>query len=322
MPVLPPWVSDPAGPSAREIVGLYWFMFGAAVLVLAIVDGALIYAGIRFRERPGVPAKQFHGHNMLELLWTVIPTIMVITFAVLSFQRLLVLNDVSTGSEMTIKVQARQWTFTFEYPQAYGGTSFVTSDGTPLQSAERIDIPANTKVTLEITSQDVIHSFWVPNLGGKKDAVPGHTTYMTLEADRAGEFKGQCFEFCGDGHADMLITVVAHPKDEYAAWAQGAVADYERRNSPDTKAGRELFKSLACAGCHAIQGLTAGKVGPDLTHVASLPSIVGVLSPVNEENLTKWITKPSAVKPGTLMPDLGLDTDTVNKLVQFLLTQK
>lgn len=322
MPILPPWVSDPAGAAAREIVPLYWFMFGAAILVLAIVDGALIYAGIRFRERPGVPAKQFHGHNLLELLWTVIPTLMVITFSILSFQRLLVLNDVSTGSEMTIKVHARQWQFTFEYPKEFGGASFVTSDGTPLQSAEQLDIPANTRVTLEITSQDVIHSVWVPNLGGKKDAVPGHTNYMTLEADRPGEYKGQCFEFCGDGHADMLIRVVAHPRGQYAAWVQGAVADFDRRSSPETKAGRELFQTLACAGCHTIQGLTGGKVGPDLTHIASAPSIAGVLSPVNEENLTKWISNPQAVKPTTQMPNLNLDADTVAKIVQFLLTQK
>ncbi len=322
MPVLPPWVSYAAGASAREIQPLYWFMFGSAIVVLAVVYGALVYSGIRFRERPGVAARQFHGHNLLELAWTVIPTLMVVTFTILSFQRLLVLNDVDTGAEMTIKVQARQWTFTFEYPKEWNGASFVTSDGKPLVSAEQLDIPANTKIKLEITSQDVIHSFWVPNLGGKKDAVPGHTNYLTLEADEPGEYKGQCFEFCGNGHADMLIRVTAHPKGEYAAWVQSAVADYDRRNSPETKEGRELFRTRACAGCHTILGLTGGKVGPELTHIASKPSIAGVLSPVNQENLTKWITKPSAVKPGTQMPDLGLDQQTVAKLVQFLLTQK
>ncbi len=322
MPVLPPWVSDPAGASAKEIVPLYWFMFGAAVLVLAIVDGALIWSGIKYRERPGVPARQFHGHNLLELAWTVIPTIMVVTFTILSFQRLLVLNDVDTGAEMTIKVHARQWTFNFEYPQTYQGTTFVTSDGTPFTSAEQVDIPANTKVKLEITSQDVIHSFWVPNLGGKKDAVPGRTTTLSLESDRPGTFKGQCFEFCGDGHADMLLLVVAHPKAEYATWAKNAVAEYNRRNSPETKAGRELFKSLACAGCHTIQGLTGGKVGPELTHVASKGDIAGVLRPLDEANMTKWIANPPAVKPGTQMPNYNLDQDTIAKLVQFLLTQK
>jgi cytochrome c oxidase subunit 2 len=322
MPILPPWVSDPAGPSAREIVPLYWIMFAAAVIVLAIVDGALIWSGIKYRERPGVPARQFHGHNLLELAWTVIPTIMVISFSVLSFQRLLILNDVDTGADMTIKVQARQWTFGFEYPKDYKGASFITSDATPLTGAEELHIPVNTKVKLEMTSQDVIHSFWIPNLGGKKDVVPGRTTFLSLQADRAGEFKGQCFEFCGDGHADMLLRVVVHPTSDYANWVKTAVADYNRRNSPETKAGRELFKSLACAGCHTIDGLTAGKVGPPLTHIASKRDIAGVLSPVNEENLRKWIANPPGVKPGTQMPNLGLDQDTIGKIVQFLLTQK
>lgn len=322
MPVLPPWVTDPAGAAAREIVPLYWIMFAAAVVVLAIVDGALIWSGIRYRERPGVPAKQFHGHNLLELAWTVIPTIMVVSFSILSFQRLLVLNDVDTGAEMTIKVHARQWSFAFEYPLGFKGTSFATSDATPLTSAERIDIPVNTKVRLEMTSADVIHSFWIPNLGGKMDLIPGRTTYLSLQADRVGEFKGQCFEFCGDGHADMLLRVVVHQTSEYAAWAKGAVAEYERRNSPETKAGRELFKSLACSACHLIEGLTAGRVGPPLTHIASKKDIAGVLSPVNEENLRKWIANPAAVKPGTQMPALGLDQDTIAKVVQFLLTQK
>lgn len=321
MPVLPPWVSDPAGPAAREIVPLYWFMFALAVIVLAIVDGGLIYAGIKFRERPGVTAKQFHGHNLLELAWTVIPTIMVVSFSILSFQRLLVLNDVNTGTEMVVKVHARQWQFTFEYPREFKGTSLVTSDG-PLTQTERIDIPVNTKVKLELTAEDVIHSFWIPNLGGKMDAVPGRTTYLSLQADRAGEFKGQCFEFCGDGHADMLLLVVAHETSEYGTWAKTAIDDYNRRNSPETKAGRELFKSLACAGCHIIEGLTAGRVGPPLTHIASKPNIAGVLSPVNEENLKKWISNPPAVKPGTQMPNLGLDEDTITKITQFLLTQK
>ncbi len=322
MPVLPPWVSDPAGPVAREIVPLYWILFGAAVVVLAIVDGGLIYAGIKFRERPGVAAKQFHGHNMLELAWTVIPTLMVITFSVLSFQRLLVLNDVDTNAEMTVKVIARQWSFSFQYPAEQ---TFKLKDGTALQTAQEMHIPVDTKVKLEITSQDVIHAFYVPNLGGQKDAVPGRTTTLWIQADRVGSFKGQCAEFCGDGHADMLITVVAHPKSEYAAWAASAVADADRLNDPATKEGRELFLSLACAGCHTVAGTAAaGKVGPELTHIAADPThkIAGIISPVNAENLRRWIKDPQKEKPGTVMPTLGLDDATIDKIVSWLLTLK
>ncbi len=326
MPVLPPWVSDPAGPVARQIVPLYWFMFAIAVIVLVLVDGGLIWAGIKYRERPGVPAKQFHGHNLLELTWTVIPTLMVVTFAVLSFQRLLLINDVDSGAQMTIQVHARQWSFTYAYPEQ---DMFKLKDGTYLKTATDLTIPANTKVKLELTSADVIHSFWVPNLGGKKDAVPGHTNTLWLEADQPGDYKGQCFEFCGDGHADMLINVHAVPKDQYAAWAASAVKAQEDAASaggPEAQAGRQLFLSLPCAGCHTVAGTTAqGKVGPELSNIAGQgpdKKLAGVLGPVNAENLHKWIKDPQAVKPGTIMPNLGLDDATVDKVVAFLLTLK
>jgi cytochrome c oxidase subunit 2 len=318
-------VSDPAGVTAKEIVPLYWLMFGVAVVVLAIVDGALIWSGIKYRERPGVPARQFHGHNLLELAWTVIPTIIVVTFSVLSFQQLLKINvDADTPADMTIKVHARQWSFQFEYPQAYKDAKFVTRDGKTLLAAQELNIPVNTKVKLEITSQDVIHSFWIPNLGGKKDAVPGRTTYLSLDAERAGTYKGQCFEFCGEGHADMLLIVVAHRQTEYAAWAKDAVAQADLLLDPATQKGRELFLSLACVGCHTVAGTpAAGKVGPDLTHVASKKDIAGGrLSPVNAETLHRWIKDPQKEKPGTVMPTLGLDDATVDQIVKWLLTLK
>lgn len=316
-------MSDPAGPAAREIVPLYWIMFGAAVLVLVIVYGAIFYAGIRYRERPGVAAKQFHGHNMLELLWTVIPTIMVISFSILSFQRLLVLNDVDTGTEMTVKVTARQWSFAFEYPREYKGVSFALRDGSALKVGEELHVPVNTKVKLEMRAEDVIHSFWVPNLGGKMDVIPGRTTYLAIQADRAGTFKGQCFEFCGNGHADMLLRIVAHPTSEYAAWAKTAVEEANIPLDPATARGRELFMAQACVGCHLVKNTPAnGRVGPELTKIGSKANIAGVLSPVNVDNLTRWILDPPGVKPGTAMPKLNLDPDTARAIAQWLSTLK
>lgn len=322
-PVLPPWVSDPAGPAAREIVPVYWIMFAAAVVVLVIVYGAIFYAGIKYRERPGVAAKQFHGHNLLELLWTVIPTIMVISFSVLSFQKLLILNDVDTGTEMTVKVTARQWSFTFEYPKEYKGISFALRDQSALKVGEELHIPVGTKVKLEMRAEDVIHSFWIPNLGGKMDVIPGRPTYLAIQADRAGTFKGQCYEFCGDGHADMLLRVVAHPTSEYAAWARTAIADANLPLDPATARGRELFLSQACVGCHLVRNTSAaGKVGPELTKMGSKANIAGVLSPVNVDNLTRWIMDPQVVKPGTAMPDLNLDEPTSRAIAQWLATLK
>ena len=295
-------------------------MFVAAIIVLVIVDGGLLYAGIRFRDRPGHTAKQFHSHNALELLWTVVPTIMVISFSVLSFGRLNVMNDTS-GAAMTVNVQGQQWTWMMSYPKE---DRFKLADGTYLQAAQELHIPVNTKVRIALSSKDVIHSFWVPNIGGKKDAVPGRNTDLWIQADKPGTYKGQCFEFCGTGHADMLITLVAQTPDDYAAWIAGALAEANRLNDPATKKGRETFLALPCTGCHTVSGTTAGgKVGPDLTHVATKKSIAGgVVSPVNEDTLTKWIRDPQAMKPTTQMPNYHLSDEQIHDIVQWLLTLK
>jgi cytochrome c oxidase subunit 2 len=316
-----PWPNDPQGPVARSIADLYWIMFIAAVIVLAIVDGALIYAGIKFRERPGHVAQQFHGHNMLELTWTIIPTIMVVSFSVLSWQKLDFINNSRGGDVgMVIHAEGSQWQWTFSYPQE---DRYKLLEGY-LRTSEELHIPVGMKVRIELSAKDVIHSFWVPSLGGKRDAVPGRATELWIQADKPGTYKGQCFEFCGDGHADMLITLVAHTPSEYAAWIPEAVKQANIPLDPNTKVGRELFLSLACAGCHTIKGTTAGgKIGPELTHLMSKKSIAGgVLSPVNEENLKRWIADPPAVKPGTLMPKLPLSQQQIDDIVLFLQTLK
>jgi cytochrome c oxidase subunit 2 len=316
-----PWTVDQRGPLAEQIAPLYWVMFGAAMIVLAIVAGALIYSGIKFRERPGHVAQQFHGHNLLELIWTVVPTLMVISFSIASWNRLNVVNDVDSGTAMTIVVEARQWSWSFTYPDQ---PLFKLADGSPL-IAGTLDIPVGQKIKLVLRSKDVIHSFFAPNLGGKKDAVPGHDNLMWIQADKPGTYVSHCTEFCGDGHADMLITIVAHDQGEYASWAKDAVTLANRLNDPATKAGRDTFLSSACVGCHTVQGTQAtGKVGPELTHIASKPNIAGVLSPVNEENLTKWVSNAPSIKPGVVMPKFqGTLTDQqIHDIVQWLLTLK
>jgi cytochrome c oxidase subunit 2 len=222
---------------------------------------------------------------------------------------------------MTIPTEGRQWSWLFSYPKE---DRFKLIDGSYLTVGEELHIPVNTKVLIQLSSKDVIHSFWVPNIGGKKDAVPGRATELWIQADKPGTYKGQCFEFCGTGHADMLISLVVHPKAEYASWITAALADANRAIDPKTKVGRELFLSLPCVGCHTVKGTPAsGKVGPELTHVASKKSIAGgLLSPVNEENLTKWIKNPPAVKPDTKMPNLNLSDEQIHDIVQWLLTLK
>ena len=322
-----PWPVDPQGPLARSIADLYWLMFGAAIVVLAIVVGALVVAGIRFRERPGHQARQYHGNNLLELIWTVVPTLMVISFSVLSFQRLTLVNDVDSGAAMTIKAEGKQWVWSYQYPS---DPAFKLSDGTYLKAAEELHIPAGQKVKIELSSVDVIHSFYIPKLGGQKDAVPGRATEMWIQADRPGTYAGQCIEFCGTGHADMLITVIAQTPADYAAWQDAAVKQANLFNDPAVAQGKQFFTTLACAGCHTIQGLTGGKVGPDLTHLASQKTPIGGVAglDVNEANLIKWVGNAPSLKPGIVMPVFSnkaggpLDDATILAIVKFLETLK
>jgi cytochrome c oxidase subunit 2 len=310
-----PWPLDPRGPLAAEVAFVYWIMFAAAIVVLAIVVGALTYSGVKFRERPGRVAQQIHGQNTLELVWTVVPTLMVISFTVLSWDRLNFINNVD-DADMTIKVESSQWAWAFTYPDE---AMFKTKNGTVLQTGE-LDIPVGVKVKLELTATDVIHSFWIPNLGGKKDAVPGHTTTMWIQADQPGVYKGQCVEFCGDGHADMLITVTAHAESEYATWAQGAVRLQELLEDPATAAGKTAFETGACAGCHTVKGTRAGgKVGPELTKFAAQNNIADVL-PMSPENIERWVRNAPAIKPNILMPKFEgvLPDQTIKDIVQFL----
>lgn len=319
---------------ARSIADLYWVMFGAAVVVLAIVVGALVIAGIRFRERPGHQARQYHGHNLLELIWTIVPTLMVISFSVLSFQRLAIVNDADSGAAMTIKAEGKQWVWNFQYPSDPG---FKLENGEYLTSAEELHVPVGQKVKIELSSKDVIHAFYVPKLGGQKDAVPGRDTVTWIQADRPGTYSGQCIEFCGTGHADMLLTVVAQNPTDYAAWQAAAVKQANLFNDPAVAKGKQLFTTLACAGCHTVQGLTGGKVGPDLTHLMSQKSAgTFTLNPIggvagldlNEANLVKWVGNAPGLKPGIVMPVFSnkaggpLDDDSILAIVKFLETLK
>src|SRR5437899_4464944 len=156
-----------------------------------------------------------------------------------------------------------------------------------LRTSEQLDITVGTKVRVELSAKDVIHSFWVPSIGGKKDAVPGRATELWIQAAKPGTYKWQCLEFCGDGHADMLITLVAHPVSDYDAWAVAAVKDANRLIDPLTKVGHDRFLSIACVGCHTVKGTTAGgETGPELTHGESQKSRAGGgRSSVQEANI-------------------------------------
>jgi cytochrome c oxidase subunit 2 len=208
------------------------------------------------------------------------------------------------ATKLTLDVIGHDWWWEVRYPNG-------------AVSANEIHIPAGVKVQLSLTTDDVIHSFWVPRLGPKTDMIPGQRNTMWLEASEPGVYRGQCAEFCGLQHANMIIRVVADPPEEFDRWvnteAQPAAA------SALALSGRRVFEAGTCAGCHRIRGTRAiGNAGPDLTHFGGRATIgAGVLS-MSDENLRRFITDPQGIKPGAAMPPITLPADQLDSLVTYL----
>jgi len=205
-----------------------------------------------------------------------------------------------------------QWWWEIRYPQL--GIVTANELHVPVSDDAR---PMPTFITLE--SVDVIHSFWVPQLGGKLDVIPGKTNRTWVEPRTPGTYVGQCAEFCGVQHAGMLLRVTVHPKDEFDRWVaaqQAAAADV-----PAVRAGRDVFTSVACINCHTVRGTPAnGLFGPDLTHLMSRATLGAGVAPNTPDNLRAWVNDPAALKPGALMPAMKLSKDQLDSLVAYLAT--
>lgn len=307
---------DPAGAAGEVIQEIYALIWWLAVVVFILVEGALLYVIFKFRGgarkingRP-VPV---HGNTRLEIIWTVIPAIILVIIAVPTLQGIATLNE-DQEDALQVTVIANQFFWQFEYPE------ILDANGEPLLVSGEMHIPIDQRVELTITSNDVIHSFWVPRLHGKLDAIPGNENHMWLEADMVDTFEGQCAEFCGLAHALMRFTVVSHEQADFDAWTQERTASGGGEGGDDLAAqGQEIVEST-CAACHTVAGTSAaGTVGPELTGFASHPQIAGVLENT-PENLHEWLEDPPAVKPGTGMPNLGLTEQQIEALTAYLYT--
>jgi cytochrome c oxidase subunit II len=315
---------NPAGPIARTIDGLWWLVFWIAAVIFFVVQGALLYAIIRFRRRKGEerPVRQLHGNIRLEVAWTIVPAVILAVVAVPTVATIFQLRPDPDGVEgnLLVEVTGHQWWWEFHYPD-YGFTT-----------AGEMHIPAGRPVLLRMRSADVIHSFWVPQLAGKRDVVPGRTSYLILEADEPGVYLGQCAEFCGLAHADMRQRVFAHTEADFEAWAQAQAQPAEIPTEGPAAAGWETFQ-VACAMCHAVDGTPASaELAPNLTHFASRTSFAGASISNTREHLRQWLRDPVSLKPmaperndleaGRIlgMPNLGLTEDQIDDLIAFLET--
>jgi len=212
---------------------------------------------------------------------------------------------------LSLKVTSQQWWWTIEYENDDSSQSF--------QTANEIHLPVNVPVTLSLRSPDVIHSFWVPNLHGKQDLIPGRDTDIHLHPTRIGVFRGQCAEFCGAQHANMALFVIVESQRDFDRWRAGQLQSAREPSDGTTARGRDVFMTSACALCHTIRGTDAGgATGPDLTHVASRVSLAAGALNYSRGNLAAWIADPQGIKPGNHMPRVGLPPDDLQSIIAYL----
>ncbi|RLQ96730.1 cytochrome c oxidase subunit II [Falsibacillus albus] len=313
-------VLNPKGPAARDQFHLFQLTLYLMLAVLAIVIFIYIYFLVKYRwtpERKNVVPRGSAGNKKLEITWTVIPIIILIIIAVPTVQDTYKLSKATAPKQwkdtLMIKVTAHQFWWEFEYPEEGVKTSDV------------VHIPANRDVVFVITSKDTIHSLWIPQLGGKMDAVPGKTNRLWIKADNTGTYEGKCAELCGAGHAYMLFQVKADSQADFDKW-MGQMKQEEVPSTEKEKAGREVF-AKTCLSCHAVNDDSFKKMGdsaPNLTGFADHDRIASVL-PNTKENLKKWLDDSEKYKPGSKMPPFNmLSKKDKNHLIAYLqsLTRK
>ncbi len=327
---LPQNTLDPEGPWARKIDDLWWLVFWIAVVIFVLVAVALAYSIWKFRERPGDEdrkIRQLHGNTRLEILWTIIPAVLLAVLAVPTVATVFALAE-EPPDALQVSVVGHQWWWEYEYPE-FG-----------IVTANELHIPVETEVYLTMTSTDVIHSYWVPKLNGKMDAVPNRTSFLNLYADNVtppdDPLLGQCAEFCGLSHANMLIKVYVHDEQGFADW----VAAQQRAAPVPTEgpaaAGWETF-NLVCTACHAATVDNAGTIetvgqqlAPNLTHFGSRQYFAGAWFLNTPDNVHDWLRDPTVMKPmapqlndlaaGRIlgMPNFGLDEEEIAGLQALL----
>jgi cytochrome c oxidase subunit 2 len=295
--------------------------------IFVVVAGLLTYTIFRFRRRPGDDATkeppQVYGSTQIELAWTVLPILITVVLILVTARTIAdIQNARLPESTLVIKVIGHQWWWEVQYLDKSGKTIFTTANEIHIPLSTDAD-PRPTRVVLQ--SADVIHSFWVPQLNGKTDVIPNRTNELWLEPFETGLFLGNCAEYCGTQHANMLIRVFVTEPDTYAAWADNQLAENTPPPTTDTDAelGRHLFASNACINCHVVDGSLGTTVfGPDLTKLATRTTIAGGSIPNTPDNLFDWIKDPQAkhMKPGALMPAMQLVDSDIHKIVSYLET--
>ena len=310
---------DPTGPVARSQLTLFYWIFWAAVFVFVAVEGALLYAVIKFRRKPGDPdPEQTHGHTPIEITWTILPAVILAIVAVPTVLTIFDNANSPAPDGMQVDVVAHQWWWEFNYPEL------------ELKTSNELHIPVDEVVNISLESKDVLHSFWIPKIAGKVDMVPGNPNTMWIKGEEAGVFNGQCAEFCGESHANMRFRVIVESRADFDAWVAAEKSPAVEPVEPLAKQGLNLFEGDAqCWSCHKVDGSSRSKgtKGPNLTHLSSRRHLAAGIMENTQANLRKWLTDPGDVKPGNIMyrdaavyndPDKALSDSDISALVAYL----
>ncbi len=316
-PVHTPSALDPHGPGAAHIAYLWWVMlaFGTAIFVIVIV--LLFAALLRGRRGTSATAPDSSGGD-IGRRWPIwggiaLPVIVLAIVFGYNIYTLAVIENPQVKPAIKIEVVGRRWWWEVNYPDQ------------GVTTANEIHIPVGVPVQIQLESADVIHSFWVPELHGKMDLIPTRINYLTLQADQVGVYRGQCAEFCGLQHAHMGFMVVAQSQADFDNWIKAQHQPAATPSDPTAQQGQQVFLSAGCVFCHTVRGLddtsivrTSVRLGPDLTHLASRLTIAGASLQENRGNLAGWVVDPQHVKPGSLMPNMYLNSKELQSLLAYL----
>src|ERR1700761_4876673 len=308
----------PASTPAHQIFDLSIFVVAITGGIFVTVGGLLAVALFRFRARKADPAgepAQIYGSTQIELAWTVIPLLIVVVLFLTTARIIFAIQDApKPQTSLDVTVIGHQFWWEFQYPK-YG---FVT--------ANELHVPVSSTTApeatfLKLTSADVNHSFWVPQLAGKTDLIANHVNSMWMDPQKPGLYVGQCAQFCGTQHAMMLLRVYVDTPEQFAAWVKNQ--QLPAQQDPGVAAGRRVFETQACMNCHTVSGTAgAGRFGPDLTHLMSRATLASGAMDNTPANLRQWIKSPDTFKSGALMPAMQLNDEQLDQVTAYLETLK
>jgi cytochrome c oxidase subunit II len=310
----PQTVFNPRSEYANQGLDLFVLIIIMGVVVGVLVEGMLIWAAIRYRRRPNdALPPQIHGNFIVEVVWTTVPVIIVGYILFVTLPVIFETQAPAPANSMKVNVIGHQFWWEFQYPDA--NPNVVT--------ANELHLPMGQTANLILQSDDVIHSFWIPALGGKRDAFPAHTNYIWMTPNSLGEFPGQCYQLCGYSHGNMRERAIIQSPADFQSWLTAQQQPAAQPGGGDAAEGGQLLQTRGCSACHTINGTAAqGKVGPNLTHFASRGTLAGSILQNTPDNVRTWLRDPPAVKPGSIMPNLDLSDHELDVLVAYLQSLK